>query len=439
MEIISLPDENEEIRNQRQAMVDGLKTLGAIQIPPVEEAFRAIPRHLFVPEAQTQRAYTDTHIVTRERDGKALSSSSMPSLMAMMLEMLNLQPGQRVLEIGAGTGYNAALMAHLVGATGEVVTIEIDEDIVQDARAHLLAAGIENVQVICSDGSTGWAERAPYDALILTVSSADIAPAWREQLQPGGRLILPLQLTLFDSKLASSPLPSDQFLLSFQWTGKVFEGLDCRLCTFIPLRGDLAPSESKTCRNGPEASLSALLANDIDAPGIFQVLRGPGQDEETAVHLSFLDMSGLRTWLALREPRFCEIYVQEGTNAGEIPVQLRKDATFAAAIGLCEPQACCLLMLQEEKSEQAKDSKRPFNLIIRQFGAARELAEQLRTQVIAWDQAGRPFIWNTEGRMKDLRVRAWPTEAFSPPHPLECVITRKHTRFVFTPQATKRS
>src|SRR5215813_9881550 len=80
MEIISRPSENEEIRNQRQVMVDGLKTLGAIQTPPVEEAFRAIPRHLFVPEAQTQRAYTDTHIVTRERDGKALSSSSMPSL-----------------------------------------------------------------------------------------------------------------------------------------------------------------------------------------------------------------------------------------------------------------------------------------------------------------------------------------------------------------------
>ena len=377
--------------------------------------------------------------MTRERDGKAISSSSMPSIMAIMLEMLNLQPGQRVLEIGAGTAYNAALMAHIVGATGEVVTIDIDEDIVQDARAHLQAAGVENVQAMCSDGSLGWAEHAPYDSLILTVSSADIAPAWREQLRLGGRLVMPLQLTFFDSKLESWPLPPDQFLLSFEWTGKVFESLDCRPCTFMDLRGDLASSESKTCRNGPQAGLSALLTNEIDAPGIFQVLRGPAQDEETPVHLSFREMIGLCKWLALREPRFCEIYVQEGTNAGEIPAQLRKDATFAAAIGLCEQQTCCLLMLQEEESEQAVHSKRPFKLIVRQFGAARELAGQLRAQVIAWDQAGHPFIWNAEGRMKDLRVRAWPVEAPYTPHPFDCVLSRRHTHFVFTPQATKRS
>ncbi len=99
-----------------------------------------------------------------------------------MLEMLDLQPGQHVLEIGAGTGYAAALMAHLVGETGQVVTIDLDEDIVNDARGHLKAAGIEHVQVICGDGALGWEEAAPYDRVVLTVGASDIAPAWREQI-----------------------------------------------------------------------------------------------------------------------------------------------------------------------------------------------------------------------------------------------------------------
>jgi protein-L-isoaspartate(D-aspartate) O-methyltransferase len=439
MEVPNRPSENEEIRAQRQAMVDGLRNLGRVQTSPVEEAFRAIPRHLFVPEAAIEAAYTNTPIITREKDGQPISSSSRPSIMAIMLEMLHLQPGQRVLEIGAGTGYNAALMAQIVGATGEVVTLDIDEDIVQDARTHLQGAGIENVQVLCSDGHLGWTGHAPYDAIILTVASTDITPAWREQLRLGGRLVLPLQLTLFDSKLAASPLRPDQFLLSFAWTGTMFEGLDCRRCGFMSLRGDLVSTKSKTCRNGPETGLSALLAHDIDAPDIFQALHGLAQDEETSVHLTFVETAGLRRWLALRDPRFCEIYVQEGTNAGEIPAQLRKDATFAAAIGLCEQHTCCLLMLRKETSEQAVHSNQLFTLIIRQFGASRELARQLHTQVIAWDQAGRPFVWNGEGRMKNLHVQAWPAEAHSPSHPLACVVTRQHTRFVFTQQATKRS
>src|SRR4051812_10214868 len=156
MEIDGSQDENEEIHSQHQVMVDRLKNGGAIHTALIEEAFRAVPRHLFVPETTIQIAYTDTYIVTRERDGKAISSSSQPTIMAMMLEMLQLQPGQRVLEIGAGTGYNAALMAHIVGETGEVVTIDIDEDIVQDARAHLQEAGIKNMQAKCLDGSLGW-------------------------------------------------------------------------------------------------------------------------------------------------------------------------------------------------------------------------------------------------------------------------------------------
>src|SRR2546427_13184569 len=103
-----------------QALVDRLKNIGLIRTPRVEEAFRAVPRHLFVPEVDIHTAYSDSYIVTRWQDGTPISSSSAPSVMAVMLEMLDLQPGQHVLEIGAGTGYNAALLAHIVGESGQV-------------------------------------------------------------------------------------------------------------------------------------------------------------------------------------------------------------------------------------------------------------------------------------------------------------------------------
>jgi protein-L-isoaspartate(D-aspartate) O-methyltransferase len=114
--------------------------------------------------------------------------------MGIMLEQLGLEPGHKVLEIGAGTGYNAALMAHIVGETGQVVTVDIDEDLVEAAREHLRAAGCEQVQVVCADGGYGYPDLAPFDRIILTVGAPDITPAWWEQLKPAGRIVLPLML-----------------------------------------------------------------------------------------------------------------------------------------------------------------------------------------------------------------------------------------------------
>jgi protein-L-isoaspartate(D-aspartate) O-methyltransferase len=101
-----------------QALVDRLKCAGYIHTPAVEAAFRAVPRHLFLPAVAPDTVYTDEAIPTKRLDGKAVSSSSQPAIMAIMLEQLDLHPGHRVLEIGAGTGYNAALMAHIVGDSG---------------------------------------------------------------------------------------------------------------------------------------------------------------------------------------------------------------------------------------------------------------------------------------------------------------------------------
>src|SRR6201996_420036 len=119
-------------------------------------------------------------------DAQPTSSSSQPTIMAVMLDQLGLEPGHRVLEIGAGTGYNAALMKYLVGPSGTVVTVDLNEDVARDAAAHLAAAGYPEVAVVAADGAAGFPASAPYDRVIATVGVSDLAPAWLDQLGPGG-------------------------------------------------------------------------------------------------------------------------------------------------------------------------------------------------------------------------------------------------------------
>ena len=99
-----------------------------------------------------------------------------------------------MLEIGAGTGYNAALISHIVGAQGQVTSVDIDPELVGRAREHLASAGFGAVTVACSDGAMGYPERAPYDRVIATVGVADLAPAWLEQAAPQARIVVPLDV-----------------------------------------------------------------------------------------------------------------------------------------------------------------------------------------------------------------------------------------------------
>ena len=436
----TIDSENGESNNLRQEMVNRLKNLGLVRSEPVEEALRSVPRHLFIPQADLRTAYNDQAVVTRWQDGEAISSASAPSIVALMLEMLDLRPGQRVLEIGAGTGYNAALLASIVGERGLVVTIDIDDEIVQEARAHLASAGVENTQVICGDGALAWSEGAPYDRVILTAAVADLLPAWHEQLIRGGRLVGPLSLLEFHSKLTEPPLLPDQFLLAFEWTGDHFESLALLPCVFMPLRGDFASALRKMSVHKTAGELSANLAAGIEEEDILALLRTPAEDESTGVHIALSEMFGLRLWLALREAHFCEIYVPENLNTGAIPAPLQRNKHFATAIGLCEGSGCCLLKLEEEAEGQPIDVKRPFRLVLRHFAQNRELIKRLRAQVESWDRAGHPFVWSMDGfgaSMQDMHLRAYPraTSDLSTVRDNETLLTRQYTRFLFTSQA----
>ncbi|MEL6981082.1 MAG: methyltransferase domain-containing protein [Actinomycetota bacterium] len=178
-------------RANRMTMVQRLLEAGTIRSDSVAGAMTAVARHRFVEDSTVDEAYADDAIIVkRDPDGTAISSASQPTMVAAMLEMCRLAPGHRVLEIGTGTGYNAALLADLVGSDGLVLSIELDPELAAAARRRL--AGLDHVEVITGDAVSGYPANAPYDRVIATTGAPGIAPAWIDQLVDGGRLVVPV-------------------------------------------------------------------------------------------------------------------------------------------------------------------------------------------------------------------------------------------------------
>ena len=165
----------------RKNLVESLDRMGAIHSRPVRRAFQTVPRELFVPEiaardglAAVYRPEVALPTATDSR-GTPISSSSAPVIMALMLENLDVHPGHRVLEIGAGTGYNAALLKTLVGSRGRVTTLDIEASFVRRAKRALVAGGY-SCRVVVGDGREGWAAGAPYDRIIVTAAADGVPP-----------------------------------------------------------------------------------------------------------------------------------------------------------------------------------------------------------------------------------------------------------------------
>jgi protein-L-isoaspartate(D-aspartate) O-methyltransferase len=234
-----------------QRLVDQLIAHGSLWSRSLIEAFRSTPRHRFLDhvydyqksrgrwhEVATQEPgpaelaliYSDRVLTTRLSDdagpgsGVAISSSSQPSLMAQMLEDLDLQPGQRVLEVGSGTGYNAALLAYVAGP---VYSIDIDPRVLEEARRHLADFADRWVQFHQADGRLGFPPGAPYDRIMVTASTADLAPAWLEQTVDGGLVLAPVALA-----------PGLSYVICAEVVEGVFHGRLTRPAYFMPLRDE---------------------------------------------------------------------------------------------------------------------------------------------------------------------------------------------------------
>jgi len=215
----------------RARLVARLREGGALHDEAVERALLRVPRHVFLPHIPPERAYADAAIPTHWENGVPVSSASQPAIVALMLEQMRLAPGMRVLEIGAGTGYNAALLAELVGPEGHVTSLDIDPAIAEEARAHLAAAGYAGVRVAAADGWAGWPGGAPFDRIMLTVGASDVSPAWLDQLAEGGLLVLPLWLRAAEASVA------------FRKQGGVLRSESLTCCGFKRLRGAAAAAE----------------------------------------------------------------------------------------------------------------------------------------------------------------------------------------------------
>jgi protein-L-isoaspartate(D-aspartate) O-methyltransferase len=237
----------------RRRMVDDLTSSGVLD-PPWRKAFLAVPRHAFIPDTiwrqrrrelmpfhraddpdrWLQLTYAPTQVlITQVDDGNPVgpgligdrisSSASQPNVVALMLAALDADSGMTVCEIGTGTGYNAALLAHRLGAQN-VTTIEVDAALAASAHVALADAGYGGVTVVTGDGAYGYPHRAPYDRVLSTAAIGHVPSAWVEQTRPGGRVVTPwgtpylngalLSLTVGDDATATGRLVDN---VAFMW------------------------------------------------------------------------------------------------------------------------------------------------------------------------------------------------------------------------------
>jgi methyltransferase of ATP-grasp peptide maturase system len=270
------------------ALAGHLAALHGVE-PPWAAAFATVPRHVFVPRfypalgtpeaidgADSDRqnewldgVYSDESLVTQYTltPGttdlwQSTSSSTRPSLMARMLTLLDVHDGHRVLEIGTGTGYNAALLCHRLGEEN-VASIDIDTDLVNAARQRLAAAGFHPA-LVAGDGADGWADHAPYDRIIATCAVRAIPPAWTAQLRPGGLIVADLRGELASSLLVARD--NGDGTASGRFLGEPGHFMWLRAHADNPLR-DGGQITTHIDYDGARTTATRLETNVLDDPG----------------------------------------------------------------------------------------------------------------------------------------------------------------------------
>ena len=438
---------SDEFARMRERLATRVVASHRIGSERVAAALHAVPRHLFLPGQRPEAAYRDDAIVTkRDEAGQPISSSSQPAIMAIMLDQLDLAPGQRVLEIGAGTGYNAALMSHIVGPSGQVTSVDIDPELVATARGHLARAGFGDVTVVGADGAGGDPEHAPYDRIIATVGVSDLAPAWLAQATPRARIVVPLDVR--GTQLSVAFERADPTAPDGPWTSRSLAP-----CGFMRMRGSLAgpervvplaPGLSLLLPDGmpPDAMLAdgmladAMLADGMLADGrpgvageaVAALLAGRPAPHPTGVRVtgpgSAQVLWGLGLWLAAREPRSCRLNEERsserraGSGARLTGAPWRAPG-WHSTLGLLDGDSLAILTFAT-----AADRSGLLTLGTAGFGPrAAQLAADLAAHVQAWSEAGRPGI-------AGLHVDAYPRAAADQPPPGDALIMeRPGTRF----------
>ena len=318
----------------RQLLAHRLKREKTLRDASVERALRAIPRELFAAGVTLEAAYENHVIRIKELHGEVISTLSQPAMIVEMLQQLRVRPGDRILEIGTGSGYTSALLAALAGPGGSVTTIDLEADLVAAARVRFEQLGLQRIRAHVGDGAAGAPGGAPFDRMLLTASAADIERTWWDQLSPAGRIVLPLSINGVQKNTA------------FAAAGGLLHSDSIIDCAFVPMR---APGEGAPATD-PERMLKKALS---------QPARYPVREAFSERDL----YRGAMLWCALSDPRFC---------------LLRRPEDDGPLAGLCAGETLVLVQWHHG------------NAYVVRYGPDEQLAQDLLALILAWVEQDRP-------------------------------------------------
>ena len=275
-----------------QDLVNILSSRGDITDPRIYEAFAAVPRHLFLPGVPLEQVYSDESIVVCTDASDDVWETTMPSMIAHLLQMLEVQPGHNVLEIGTGTGYGTALLRHLVGDEGKLTSLEIQRNVAARAEDTLMRAGIHNVYVVNVDGAYGYAPHAAYDRIAVTVGIWDMPRPWIKQIKTRGAIVTPiwldgLQVTARFELQPDGRLTSDHFVPS----------------AFSYIRGSAAGPKVRKRVGSTALNILANGVDQIDTAALSVLLASDYEDSHLSGALNTHDYwYGFLPYLMINEP-----------------------------------------------------------------------------------------------------------------------------------------